>query len=49
MWPENSLHHFCFGRQSAFDFYMYILSSGTNEMFLPNRLKKCYQDGQPSD
>ena len=40
MSSEKNLHHFCFWHPISFDFYMVILSPGTNENFLPHRLKK---------
>ena len=40
MSSEKNLHHFCFWHPTSFDFYMVILSPGTNEIFLPHRLKK---------
>ena len=40
MSPEKNLHHFCFWHPPSFDFHIVILSSGTNEIFLPDRLKK---------
>ena len=50
MSPEKNLHHFCFWHPSSFDFYVVILSPGTNKIFLPDRLKKKSNPaGQPSD
>ena len=40
MLSEKNLHHFCFWHPLSFDFYMVILSPGTNENFPPHRLKK---------
>ena len=40
MSPDKNLHHFCFSHQPSFDLYIVILSPGTNEIFLPDRLKK---------
>ena len=50
MSSEKNLHHFCFWHPLSFDFYMVILSPGTNENFLPHRLKKKLNPaGQPLD
>ena len=47
---EKNLHHVCFWHRTSFDFYIVILSYGTNEIFLPDRLKKNINPaGQPSD
>ena len=40
MSSERYLHHFCFWHPTSFDFYVVILSPGTNENFLSHRLKK---------
>ena len=49
MSSEKNLHHFCFWHPPSFDFYMVKLSSGTNESFLPDQLKKIINPaGQPS-
>ena len=42
MSSEKNLHHFCFCHPPSFDFYIVILSSGTNGIFLPDRLKENY-------
>ena len=34
------MHHFCFWHPPSFDFYIVIISPGTNEFFLPDRLEK---------
>ena len=47
MSSEKNLHHFCFWHSLSFDFYMVILSPGTNENFLPHRLKKI-ESGWPA-
>ena len=44
---EKNLHHFCFWHPTSFNFYMVILSPGTNENFLPHQLKKMNPGGQP--
>ena len=50
MSPENIRHHFCIWHPPSFDFYIAMLSHGTNEIFLPDRLKKKSNPaGQPSD
>ena len=46
---KKNLHHFCFWHPLSFDFYIVMISSGTNENFLPDRLKKLNPAGQPSD
>ena len=40
MSSEKNLHHFCFWQPTSFDFYMVVLPPGTNQNFLPHRLKK---------
>ena len=45
--PEKNLHHFCFWHPPSFDFYIVILSPGTNEFFLPDRLKNPIQLASP--
>ena len=51
MSPEKNLHHFCLWHLPLFDFYIVILSPGTNEIGLPDRLieKKSNLAGQPLD
>ena len=50
MSSEKKLLHFCFWLPPSFDFYIVILSSGTHEIFLPDRLKKkLNRAGQPAD
>ena len=50
MSSEKNLHHFCFWHPPSYDFYIVILSSGINEFFLPDGLKKKINPaGQPSD
>ena len=47
---KKNLHHFCFWHPTSFDFYMVKLLPGTNENFLPHRLKKKMNPaGQPLD
>ena len=47
MSSEKNLHHFCFWHPSSFELYIVLLSSGTNEIFLPDRLKKKIQLASP--
>ena len=50
MSSEKNLHHFCFWHPTSFDFYMVILSTGTNENFATTPVeKKLIPAGQPLD
>ena len=40
MASEKNLHHFCFWHPPLFNFYIVILLPGTNEIFLPDGLKR---------
>ena len=43
MLSEKNMHHFCFWHPPLFGFYMMILLSGINGMFLPSGLEnKCH-------
>ena len=40
MSPENNVDYLCFWHPSSFDLYIVILSPGTNDFILPERLKR---------